>query len=207
MPDQLVAAARLTQPDYLVLGGDLVDHRTGLAALQDLISDLCPIAPVWALAGNHDSCVGEAELRALLHDAGGRWLPDESILGDVHIDGIIRPGGVPAPSCDPSRRHGTGPKEQDIGAPPPRILCCHYPSAFPEAVQAGYRLVLAGHLHGGQCVLATYRDRLYPAAWLHRWHVLKHLDRETTLLVSRGVGDSLPLRFRCPREVILCQIT
>lgn len=60
------------------------------------------------------------------------------------------------------------------------------PPAGCRARRAGFDLVLAGHLHGGQLV----RFELGP----------------TTLIVSRGAGDSLPLRWRCPREVVLCEI-
>jgi predicted MPP superfamily phosphohydrolase len=88
----------------------------------------------------------------------------------------------------------------------PRVFCAHYPSVFPEAAAAGYRLVLAGHLHGGQCVLATRGGKLYPAVWVHRWHGLRFVDRGATLLVSRGGGDTLPVRFNCPREVVVCEI-
>ncbi len=82
----------------------------------------------------------------------------------------------------------------------------HAPAIFPQAAQAGYRLVLAGHLHGGQCVLATRHGRQYPAAWFHRWHGLRFHQDEATLLVSRGMADTFPFRFNCPREVLLCEI-
>jgi predicted MPP superfamily phosphohydrolase len=88
-----------------------------------------------------------------------------------------------------------------------RLLCTHHPGDFPAAAAAGYGLVLAGHLHGGQCVLATRRGRLYPAAWIYRWHGLRFAEWGAVLLVSRGAGDTLPVRFNCPREVILCMIT
>ena len=86
-----------------------------------------------------------------------------------------------------------------------RMLCTHHPGEFPAAATAGYGLVLAGHLHGGQCVLATRRGRLYPAAWIYRWHGLRFAEGGAVLLVSRGAGDTLPVRFNCPREVILWQ--
>ena len=89
----------------------------------------------------------------------------------------------------------------------PRLLCAHEPSIFPRAAAAGYALVLAGHLHGGQCVLATLNDKLYPAVWLHRWHGLRFRRDGALMLVSRGLADTLPLRFNCPREVLLCELT
>src|SRR5262249_7134221 len=88
----------------------------------------------------------------------------------------------------------------------PRVLCAHDPSLFPHAAAAGYPLVLAGHLHGGQCVLATRNDRLYPPAWVHRWHGLRFRAGDSQMLVSRGLADTLPVRFNCPREVLLCDL-
>jgi predicted MPP superfamily phosphohydrolase len=73
-------------------------------------------------------------------------------------------------------------------------------------VRAGYDLVLAGHLHGGQCVLASCGGMLYPAAWFHRWHGLRFAEAGATLLVSRGAADTFPFRFNCPREVLLCEV-
>ncbi len=54
--------------------------------------------------------------------------------------------------------------------------------------------------------LATRRRRLYPAAWVYRWHGLRFAEWGAVLLVSRGAGDALPVRFNCPREVILCGV-
>src|SRR6185436_17761464 len=113
-----------------------------------------------------DDCVGPARLRAAVCAAGGRWLPDEPLARPVPIDGALR-------TCPLTE---------------PRLLCAHYPNVFPAAERSGYRLVLAGHLHGGQCVLATVNDRLYPAAWFDRWHGLRFRDGSTTMLVSRGAG-------------------
>jgi predicted MPP superfamily phosphohydrolase len=143
------------------------------------------VAPVHAVPGNHDERPGLPAVRAAVEAGGGHWLADRPIEGPLRIDGRIEPGRAAGP----------------------RLLCAHYPGDFPAAAAAGYALVLAGHLHGGQCVLATYRGRLYPAAWAYRWHGLRFAERGAVLLVSRGAGDTLPVRFNCPREVILCRIT
>jgi uncharacterized protein len=144
VPGQLLAAVREKKPDIVLLGGDLVDHPGALPALADCVHTLAACSPVGAIAGNHDGRAGISRVRDVVRQAGGRWLPDDPWTGSVVIDAIIRP-----------RR-----------APGLRILCAHFPSVFPEACAAGYDLVLAGHLHGGQCVLATWRDKLYPAACL-----------------------------------------
>jgi predicted MPP superfamily phosphohydrolase len=145
---------------------------------------LAGLALVAALGGNHDERAGLARVRAAVVEAGGHWLPDAP---------LEEPLGIDADATVP--RRGT------------RLLCAHYPNVFPAAARAGYRLVLAGHLHGGQCVLATVNERLYPAVWVDRWHGLRFTDGDARMIVSRGVADTFPFRFNCPREVILCEIS
>jgi uncharacterized protein len=184
VPGQLVRAVHEAAPELILLGGDLADNRHGLAALAGCVRDLVEVAPVHAVPGNHDESAGVAEVRGAVEAGGGHWLPDRPIEGPVRIDGRI----------DPEAYAGR------------RLLCTHHPGEFVAAAAAGYDLVLAGHLHGGQCVLATRRGRLYPAAWIYRWHGLRFANGGAVLLVSRGAGDTLPIRFNCPREVILCTI-
>jgi predicted MPP superfamily phosphohydrolase len=185
IPGELVRAVREAAPDLILLGGDLADNRHGLPALRGCVRDLVEVAPVHAVPGNHDERAGLAEIRAAVESGGGNWLPDRPIEGPARIDGRIA-----------TEAHGGH-----------RLLCTHHPGDFAAAAAAGYRLVLAGHLHGGQCVLATRRQRLYPAAWIYRWHGLRFAEWGAVLLVSRGAGDTLPVRFNCPREVILCELT
>jgi predicted MPP superfamily phosphohydrolase len=169
----------------ILLGGDLADTAGGLAPLRRAVRALATVAPVYAVPGNHDRRPGETAVRAAVEAGGGHWLPEKPYVGSLRIEGTLT-------SAPPTR---------------PRLLCAHYPAVFPEAAAAGYGAVLAGHLHGGQCVLATVDGRLYPAAWFDRWHGLRFAERGSTLLVSRGVADTFPFRFNCPREVLLCAIS
>jgi predicted MPP superfamily phosphohydrolase len=184
VPEQLLAAAGLAGADVILLGGDLVDNAGGLPALRRVVGSLRALAPVCAIPGNHDNRAGQAHVRAAVVEAGGRWLPDAPLEAPLWIDAL--PGASSGRS---------------------RVLCAHDPSIFPEAARAGYSLVLAGHLHGGQCVLAMRRGLLYPAVWFHRWHGLRFVADDSTLLVSRGAADTFPFRINCPREVILCEVS
>jgi predicted MPP superfamily phosphohydrolase len=184
VPGQLIDVCRRLRPEVILLGGDLADRPGGLPLLWECVRGLAELAPVAAVPGNHDERPGVWAVRAAFREAGGHWLPDAPLAGPLPIDAGFHP----------------------LASTGPRLLCAHYPDVFPEAVRAGYRLVLAGHLHGGQCVLATVGGRLYPAAWVHRWHGLRFTQGDATLLVSRGAADTFPFRFNCPREVLLCSI-
>ncbi|MGH7173428.1 MAG: metallophosphoesterase [Gemmataceae bacterium] len=185
--EHLLTLARQTCPDLILLGGDLVDGAEALALMRSLLRDLTEVAPVHAIAGNHDHRAGLAAVADTVRAAGARWLPDHPIEHPVRIEAVLAPPDPP-------------------GSLATSILCAHAPAVFPAAVAAGYRLVLAGHLHGGQCVLATHRGKQYPAVWFHRWHGLRFRQGGTEMLVSRGMADSFPFRFNCPREVLLCEI-
>jgi uncharacterized protein len=185
VPAQLADTCRRTCPDLILLGGDLADHSGALHQLHTCVGGLAAVAPVAARAGNHDERARVTGVRAAVVEAGGHWLPDAGLEEPLGIDADV----VPVP------RPGT------------RLLCAHYPDVFPGAARAGYGLVLAGHLHGGQCVLATVKDRLYPAVWVHRWHGLRFADGDARMIVSRGVADTFPFRFNCPREVVVCEMS
>jgi hypothetical protein len=185
IPEQLYRAAQDARPDLILLGGDLADNPEALSRLGACIRALGELAPVHAVPGNHDRRAGITNVRATVLAAGGHWLPDRPIEHPLRIDGTVDPTPFEFP----------------------RLLCTHYPGVFPAARAAGYRVVLAGHLHGGQCVLATRAGRLYPAAWVHRWHGLRFAEGGSVMFVSRGAGDTFPFRVNCPREVILCAIS
>jgi len=184
VPKHFLDLAQDIAPDVILLGGDLVDRGRALTSLRLLVQALAKIAPVYAIAGNHDHRAGLDAVRAAVQVAGAHWLSERPVEYPLRIEA----------------------KLSSVSALSPRILCAHDPAVFPAAAQAGYRLVLAGHLHGGQCVLATRRGRQYPAAWFHRWHGLRFRQGDAELLVSRGLADTFPFRFNCPREALLCEI-
>lgn len=189
--DQLEAAVEETAPDAVLLGGDLVDRSAALPLLETGVARLARGRPVWAIGGNHDRVAGRQAVRRAVEAGGGRWLEGASVAmasdGENHIrvEGTIR----------------RDPASKDF-----RVLCAHDPKIFPAALEAGYALVLAGHLHGGQWVIAQRDNRLYPGAWFYRWNGLRFEAGRGTLLVSRGLSDTLPFRWNCPREVLLCEI-
>jgi predicted MPP superfamily phosphohydrolase len=172
-------------PDIVLLGGDLVDWMTGLETLRDLVDRMTRTAPVAAVGGNHDRWIGLARVRDAVLRGGGHWLEDKPLEWS--------PGVV-----------AYGSPEDELIPAACQILCSHDPRS-PSA-RRRYDLVLSGHLHGGQFVFYERGGRFYPGALLYRWNGLRFQDNGSTLLVSRGVRDTLPLRWNCPREVIVVDL-
>ena len=181
---QLLSLARVARPDAVLLGGDLCDTPRGLARLARLVGRLAGRCPTLAVAGNHDRRLWPV-LRPKLRKAGGAWLDGRGFeIGGVRIVGQV------APPLDG-----------------PTVLLAHDPAVFPQAAAAGCHLTLAGHLHGGQCVLFERGGRQFPGGWVNRWTGERFEVGGSTLLVSRGCGDTLPARLNCPREALLVTIT
>ena len=100
----------------------------------------------------------------------------------------------------------SGPDAASLPEGDVQVLCAHNPRVWKTARRRGYDLVLAGHLHGCQVVAFEYRDRLFPGAIFYPYCYLSHQAGSTRLVVSRGVSDLVPIRWRCPREVVLCHV-
>jgi len=81
----------------------------------------------------------------------------------------------------------------------------HHPRIIEVAAQH-YDFVFAGDLHGGQCGLWDPGRRLDSGAWFSRWNQQRFAKQGTALMVSRGVADTPPVRFRCPRDVACREI-
>jgi len=187
---QVVDAATRCSPDAVLLGGDLVDRPSELSRLSQLVGKLRDLAPVLAIGGNHDRQVGMGRVREAVVHGGGQWIHD-GIARLTHGRRVIAV---------------SGPETAVRADGHIRVLCAHNPRIWKTAGDAGYDLVLAGHLHGCQLVACEYRDRLFPGALFYPYCFLSHQRGSTRLVVSRGVTDLLPIRWRCPREVVLCHV-
>jgi predicted MPP superfamily phosphohydrolase len=86
------------------------------------------------------------------------------------------------------------------------ILMCHKPYRFEEYAKTNVGLMLSGHTHGGQIVLARFgKTVICPSAFASKYiegMYLSEAQSKTQLYVSRGLGTvALPMRLNCPPEV------
>jgi predicted MPP superfamily phosphohydrolase len=187
---QILKSVAHAAPDAVLLGGDLADQTSELDPLTELVSRLNALAPVLAIGGNHDRQIGFDRVGRAVERGGGQWI-HEAVVRVKHGSRTIAV---------------SGPETEGDAGGHVRVLCAHNPRIWKTARHAGFDLVLAGHLHGCQLVTAWYRDRLFPGALFYPYCFLSHHAGSTRLVVSRGVSDLVPIRWRCPREVVLCHV-
>jgi len=92
------------------------------------------------------------------------------------------------------------------------VLLSHNPDVFPEAVEKGYDLLVAGHTHGGQVTVEILHQTLNMARFFTPFvYGLYHLQRgghTASAYVTRGVGTiGVPARIGAPPEIALMRLT
>lgn len=185
--EQLADIFTTLKPDLLLWGGDYADTRTGLAPLREVLAAVPAPVQMLAVAGNHDYAFGLSKIRALMEQHGVRWI--EKTWAIANVKGMV------------ARVDGNHVPEK-TGTDDLNILCNHRP-IFPRGTEKHYDLALAGHLHGSQFVFWQKGHALYPGRWFYPWNVLEKQVGRCRYVISRGIGDTLPVRYNCPREVIL----
>ena len=199
-------------PDLVVITGDLFDHdpRHLVAGAQGLAGLRAPLG-VYAVLGNHDLMTGKEQVA----DALARRAPALRLLRD---ECVRLPAAAPlylAGIEDPGRDwtehgHGLATIEKLAAAAPadgPLLLLVHRPDAFAQAAALGFRLVLAGHFHGGQLALPIGDGRWNAARFLTPYHRGLYRLGEATLYVSRGLGFAGPrVRFGSRPEIAVLEL-
>jgi predicted MPP superfamily phosphohydrolase len=185
--EQHAGQIRQLEPDLLLLGGDYVDTPFGLSNFQHFMATIGDM-PAFAIAGNHDSPYIR-RIRTIVEQMGARWI--HNVTGLLHLGNqrIQIDGTRPAES--------TG---ADLS-----ILCLHHPIDISPFAHR-YNLVFAGHLHGGQIVLWQNEKGLYPVKWRYPLNRLDMTHGDCRYMISKGLGDTLPIRYACPRDIIVVDL-
>ena len=178
----LVQQVRALKPDLVLLGGDYADSSAGLRVFDHFLHSLSEVRKVYAIAGNHDRWLGAPAVKACVEAAGATWLDQCATT--------VKVGGSTV------RLHGNG--TYASGNADMSILCVHNPAQLEKEARH-HQLAFAGHLHGGQVVLWQNQRGMYPGRWLYKWNRLSAEVNGCACLISRGLGDTLPIRLSVVR--------
>ena len=88
------------------------------------------------------------------------------------------------------------------------ILLSHRPELFAEYVSEEVDLVLSGHAHGGQFRLPFIGGVIAPDQGLFpKYDAGKYSKNHTTMIVSRGIGNSIiPVRINNRPEIVIVEL-
>jgi predicted MPP superfamily phosphohydrolase len=208
---RLVSAVNARRPELIVLPGDLLHRARGsVERLRPLAGLQAPLG-VYACLGNHEhgfmwysrclkpSAPSVEEWRARLAALGIVLLHNEahSIARGEERLWLVGVGDAYCQRDDLAAALRAVPEGEF------RLAITHSPDLLDDPRAAHLDLLLAGHTHGGQIRLPGIgplwapcrRPRARASGLLHAGPTLAY--------VSRGVGEGLPLRLFCPRELPL----
>ena len=188
--------------DIILLGGDFVNGHDGsfTMSMEDIaygLRDLKSKYGVVAIIGNHDGWQGKYRMIKALKDNGITVLLNSNKIFDKFTIAGVDDLQTGNPDVNKALR----------GAKGGVILLTHTPDVFPQTFSYdNVKLVLAGHLHGGQVVIpfrgAAYIPSIYGTKYLYG--IIK--ENNKTLFTSKGLGNSiLPVRFNCTPEIVVIE--
>ena len=205
-----------TEPDIILLTGDLIDSRqTDIEIALTFVREAMKISPVYYISGNHEARVSEYEgLKMGLAEAGVIVLENQKV--EITREGeSITLMGIDDPSFQENYLFGDseGVAKQAIEtllrvSDGYTVLLSHRPELFELYVETGMDLVFSGHAHGGQFRLPFIGGLVAPnQGFFPKYDAGLFSEENTTMIVSRGVGNSIvPLRFNNRPEIIVVML-
>lgn len=193
-----------TQPDLVILGGDIVDESTEKADMQAAFAALGGIESTYGtffIYGNHDRAnysgdrtFTAQELEAAITGSGITILRDETAqAGELTLYGAE----------DRSSRSRLSAADLLQGAERGRfvLLLAHQPGGAEDFAAAGADLMLSGHTHNGQIWPIGYINALIGPKYG------EYTFGDMTLIVSSGIcGWGYPIRTQGVSEYVVIDL-
>ena len=205
---EIIKKAREQSPDIICLTGDIIDGRfPDYNAVEELISGLSSIAPIYSVSGNNEhydaaitSKVSMIYRRFGVEEIDGRTVTLINEGGALTLLGIQDTGDVIPKLNIQGLMFKYNNSREGFG-----VILYHRANGFDDVSGLGYDLVLSGHVHGGIVRLPFTRGLLSPDGDLFPKYSGGLYNVNGTYLVSnRGIGNShfVP-RFYNPPEIVM----
>ena len=213
---KLIELISQTDPDMIALTGDLIDsRRTDIEIALEFARQAVKISPVYYVSGNHEARVQEyLDLKMGLEEAGVIVLENQKVILEQEGESITLIG-LDDPSFREDYLFGDGASvsraalsELQNESDGYTILLAHRPELFDIYVESEVNLVFSGHAHGGQFRLPFIGGLVAPnQGFFPEYDAGRFEDEDTTMIVSRGVGNSIiPLRFNNRPEIVVVEL-
>jgi len=178
-------------PTVVLFGGDYVDTKKGLFFLNNMLRSLSQRQNLFAIAGNHDYYYGIDEIKKSMTENNVVWLENKTVSLNLENTKIKIDGNFASKETD----------KHDFS-----ILLLHKPIHTNQFADS-YNLAFAGHLHGSQFVFWKAENKLFPGKFFYKWNILKTIQNNCHYFISKGLGDTLPIRYNCKRDLLFVQVT
>lgn len=227
--DALLERMAAFEPDYIVLTGDMVDGHTGqYTEFLDMAHKMTGIAPVYAVMGNHEGYLDEAQRADFIEQTqaqGVEVLVNEAVRLQYNGQAFCL-AGVDDPTRDIRRKMGSffDSNADGIGLDTMReymqqmhderdpelftILLSHQPFYYPAWAESGVNVTLSGHMHGGvvriggRGLVKLHRNSYFPEADAGLYE-----KDGVTVYISRGMSLSYyQPRVNNPPEMTLIEL-
>lgn len=205
---KLIDKLKATNADIIVMTGDMIDSRnTKTDVAINFAKEAVKIAPCYYVTGNHEARIRKdyEVFKKGLIEAGVNVMENkacEIVAGNDKITLI----GLNDTGFDFSTRidyllSDAMPDDDNY-----KILLAHRPEYFE--MYEGVDLVFSGHAHGGQIRLPFIGGLFAPGqGFLPEYDSGVYTDGGTTMVVSRGVGNSLfPVRVNNKPEIVVVEL-
>lgn len=204
---ELVDKVRELAPDIIALTGDFVTDEGDLEAEEKLAPRLTEICPVYFVSGNHEFGSGlAAEVRNIMESAGVKYLSNEYLTISRGEDHILL-GGVEDPNAyaDMLTPEELAQKMNEASPSAFKILLGHRNYWMEKYPELPVDLVLCGHAHGGLVRIPGVGGLIGTDRHLFPDFVDGEFNNGNyTMIVSRGLGNSVPIPRIFNRPEIVC---
>ncbi|MDO5015332.1 MAG: metallophosphoesterase [Clostridia bacterium] len=212
---KLIDILQTENPNIIVITGDLIDsNHTNIEIALSFVRQAVKIAPCYFVTGNHEAWVGSQyeKLRTELENEGVTILRDEAIeldYRDEHIQliGLNDPDFSDRDSLLSESILETKLSQINISNGFTMLLL-HRPEHFNVYQKNNIDLVLSGHAHGGQFRLPFLGGIIAPnQGFFPKYDAGIYTENETTMIVSRGIGNSIiPIRINNRPEIVIVKL-
>lgn len=206
--ESLIAAEK---PDMIVITGDIVDSSDRYYSNSlNFVKEAVKTAPVYFVSGNHEAYMTDyGFMKNALVEYGAKVLEDESVIIEKNGSYINLTG-----LSDPSFNDRSGSIsfasvfEEKINSLTVEglynIVLSHRPEYFSSYAETDADLILCGHAHGGQVILPFVGGIYSPGQGIFpEYYQGMHTQNDSTMIVSRGLGDSYLPRINNMPELVM----
>lgn len=222
----VVEKANEQNADLIVLLGDYVSEidendparpvalRMPMSEIADNLKGLRAGLGVFAVLGNHDGVYGDEEITAELERVGIGVLQNEIKIIEKNgqkfrllgLKDHLKLNSWYTFDSDVRGVLAKNPPGGDI------VVLEHSPDIFHvlhyhKTLGKDFRLMLAGHTHGGQVWLPVLGTPVVPSSFGQKYAYGHMEENDVDMFVTSGIGTSiLPIRFMMPPEIAVLTI-